>query len=87
MLEHIDQTIPLADLVAVVTELADRYRRRWSNELVATPERLTRNVVDLLVGMRLAELDGDILRLLPAAARFLAVDQVDTEPGPQGELW
>ena len=87
MLEHVDEAIPRSDLIDVVTELAVRYRRRWSNELVAAPERLTRNVIDLLVGMRLAVIDGDSVRLLPAAARFLAVDQVDTEPGPQGELW
>ena len=87
VLEHVGETIPLPHLIDVVTELADRYRRRWSNELVDAPERLTRNVVDLLVGMRLAVIVGDSVRLLPAAARFLAVDQVDTEPGPQGELW
>jgi uncharacterized protein (TIGR02678 family) len=90
VLEHVGsdgQSVRRADLVGLVAELAERYRRRWSNELVAAPERLMRNVVDLLAGMRLAVIDGDEVRLLPAAARFLAVDQVDTEPGPQGELW
>ena len=56
VLEHVDgeQRFRGLSCVDVVTELADRYRRRWSNELVAAPERLTRDVVDLLVGMRLA---------------------------------
>lgn len=86
---------PWADVVATVTELAGRHRRRWANDLVERPERLTNQVLQLLVGVRLAVLDGDgagrQVRLLPAAARFLTVERrsdadADAAGSAQGTL-
>lgn len=70
--------VPMSHVRSLLAELAEHHHRRWSNELVAAPERLARQVIDLLVELRLAErLDpadgtgGDaLIRLLPAAARF-----------------
>ena len=70
--------VPLAHVTSLLAGFADRHRRRWSNELVAAPDRLARRVIDMLVEVRLAErvpppdgTGGDaVIRLLSAAARF-----------------
>ena len=80
----------------MVAELAHTHAKRWSNDLVTAPERLARQVVALLCELRLAHVDEatSMLRLLPAAARFLAVDKPPPLPNggrggqaEQGELW
>lgn len=81
---------PMAEVVSRLGAFAEQ-NRRWSNDLRANPERLARQVVALLVDLRLAkEVDGGV-RLLPAAGRFLAVE---SEPSPaqaaadaQNALW
>jgi uncharacterized protein (TIGR02678 family) len=72
-----------AEVVVAVTDLAERHRSHWSNDLVATPDHLTRQVVELLVSVRVARPtpDGGLV-LLPAAARFLPVAAED-----QPALW
>jgi uncharacterized protein (TIGR02678 family) len=68
--------VPEDEVVGVVSELAERHGRRWSNDLVAAPERLTGQVLDLLVELRLGDRvpasdgGGATVRLLPGAARF-----------------
>lgn len=67
-------------LVAVTARLSEPHARRWKADLVKRPEQLTRQVVDLLSGLRLAEAGVDeegeaVVRLLPAAARFRAVEE------------
>jgi uncharacterized protein (TIGR02678 family) len=42
------------DIVRGVGELAEAHRRRWAGDLVDAPERLARQVTELLVDMRLA---------------------------------
>lgn len=112
-----DVAVAWSEVRGLVAGLADRHRRRWANDLVESPERLTRQVVALLVDLRLARLDrpeavargsddvaadhgttagddadleGPVLRLLPAAGRFLAQVSVDGEAvdeGAQEALW
>jgi len=80
--------VPWDDVVVAVRRLADQQARRWSKDLVAAPEKLARNVVQLLVEVRLAQrvpaagAGVDVkpgvdvepgVRLLPAAARFRPV--------------
>lgn len=88
------EPMPLPELEALVAELAATAGKRWSNDLVAAPDRLARRVVALLVELRLAVLEGDVagplsLRLLPAAARFRAVPKVTAgdDAVEQGALW
>ena len=67
--------VELSLAVDTVTELAGehrRHRRHWS-QLADDPERLTREVLELLYDHRLAEPCADAVRLLPAAWRY-AVD-------------
>ncbi|MEO6125641.1 MAG: TIGR02678 family protein [Ilumatobacteraceae bacterium] len=83
------------ELVEIVITLIDTHARHWSNEYTAAPDRLARDVVDTLVGLRLAERrmdsDGaDFICLLPAAARFLAIETAvaAAEVAPEPEtLW
>lgn len=79
-------------IAVLVADFASTHRG-WRKELVDSPERLAHRVVQLLVELRLARLSrsGDgppTLVLLPAAARFLAVE---TDPASSGEgqpaLW
>lgn len=42
-------------IVVTLGELAETHRRRWADELVAAPERLARQVTELLLDLRLAE--------------------------------
>ncbi|MPY95676.1 MAG: TIGR02678 family protein, partial [Acidimicrobiia bacterium] len=77
------------ELVATAAGLASR-NPRWSNDLVAAPERLARKVVDLLVELRLAEVGpAGEMRLRPAANRFRAVERSEVEGSgdEQGALW
>lgn len=85
--------VPFAEAVAVLARLAERHARRWSKDLVAAPERLARQVLDLLVELRLVDVgdDGGWVRLRPAAHRFRAVEAPPGEAtgagDGQGSLW
>jgi uncharacterized protein (TIGR02678 family) len=70
------------DVLSTIASLAAEHVRYWAKDLVASPERLARRAVDLLVGVRLAERRDDPpgVRLLPAAARFAPV-------AVQSSLW
>lgn len=63
--------VPFArsDVVDVVACLAAEHRRYWSQD-ADNPERLTGDVLDLLCDHRLAEVDGDVVWLLPPAWRY-----------------
>lgn len=79
------------DLVATMVTLSAPHTRRWRTDLVERPEQLAREVVDLLVALRLAEADVDrddrvVVRLLPAAARFRAVEERRPERAEQPTL-
>lgn len=87
-------TVTLAEVHRHIEALAARHARRWANDDVQAPARLTRKVVQLLVDLRLAEPTGvapeELLRLLPAAGRFLPQVSVGGEPPtdpPQEALW
>ncbi len=99
---HAGSAIAWSELLGCVEELAVAHRGNWSKHLVGAPERLARQVLELLVELRLAESVAAFesedetqttpaLRLLPAAGRFLAA----LEPGSpdssggasQGSLW
>jgi uncharacterized protein (TIGR02678 family) len=88
LLEHLVATagpdpVPIDEVGAVLARLAEAHARGWSKEFVERPDRLTTQVVGLLCDVRLAEVDGDQLHLLPAAARFRPV----TPDATQGALW
>ncbi|HZD04037.1 MAG TPA: DUF2398 family protein, partial [Longimicrobiales bacterium] len=70
-------------LVEAASALAAEHSSRWSNEMVESPHRLAQRSADLLIKLRLARGDDGTLLLLPAAARFLAVE----EPDEQTTLW
>ena len=57
------------DIIDVVASLAAEHRRYWSQD-ADNPERLTGDVLDLLCDHRLAEVDGDVVWLLPPAWRY-----------------
>lgn len=80
-----------AELVATMARLSGPNARRWKADLVERPDQLAAEVVELLVGVRLAERDGTEgdpprLRLLPAAARFRAVEERRPERPSQPTL-
>lgn len=73
-------------IVAIVTELVERYRKTWRREFVASPERLATHAVTLLAELRLAATDAErAVRLLPAAGRFGIEETTATTP-KQGSL-
>lgn len=83
-------TIPMGTVSTIIADLATRYARGWSSDLVGAPERLARLVIDLLVDVRLAivEHESETVRILPAAARFRAVEAEPIEaPVTQDSLW
>ncbi len=71
-------TMPRDALVEEVRALADERRRYWS-QLAEDADRLAGEILDLLEDHRLAEVDADTVRLLPAAWRYRADVQVDAE--------
>lgn len=80
-----------SDLVAALRTLSGPHARRWKTDLVERPEQLAREVVELLVSVRLAETDGDLadapaIRLLPAAARFRVVEERTRDRAEQPTL-
>lgn len=83
-----DGWIDFAGLEAILADLTPAHARRWSAEFVERPDKLARQVVELLRDLRLAETDDSRVRLLPAAARFVPVE---VEPvavaEPPATLW
>lgn len=83
------------ELARHVAALAAEHAGHWAGDLVAAPDRLTRQVVELLVEVRLAASRAvpggtEEVRLLPAAGRFVAVERTRTATGDaeqQGVLW
>lgn len=73
------------DLEEFVTGLAAEHTAHWSKDLVAAPERLTREAVALLSAHRLVRVEDDIVELLPAARRFAPTVKV-VESVQQGSL-
>lgn len=79
--------IPYESVVAIVSELAVANASRWSREYVERPDRLTRDVVNLLCDVSLADADDDSFRLLPAAARFEPAIATSDTADQQAALW
>ncbi len=85
--------LPRSEVVQLVAELGAAHRRFWS-QLADQPEALTDDVLGLLADHRLVEtsVDGDVVRVLPAAFRFAVEvsitegDEVTAEPD-QASLW
>lgn len=72
-------TVPDGLLGDVVSELLERHRRRWKQDYVDHPERLPRDVEDLLVSMGLLRRGaGGELRLAAVANRY--APEVVTDP-------
>ena len=71
------------EFVDMVAVLAVENRRYWS-KLADEPDRLADEILELLQDHRLAEVDGDTVRLLPAAWRYgvaIEADDGDSSPG------
>ena len=69
-------------LTDTVAELAEEHRRYWS-QLAADPDRLTAEILELLQDHRLADTDGDTVRLLPAAWRYsVDIESDEDRSGP-----
>ena len=69
--------VPADLLAAVVAELHARHGRRWSQDYAGRPERLTRDVEELLVAMGLLRRSGDGQLRLSAVANRYAPDVVE----------
>ncbi len=57
------------EVIDVVSSLAAEHRRFWSQD-AENPDRLTKDVLDLLCDHRLVETAGDVVWLLPPAWRY-----------------
>ena len=83
------------DLARRTAALASEHTGHWAADLVAAPDRLARQVVELLIEVRLIERRAvpdaaEEFRLLPAAGRFVAVERTrlaSADAGQQGVLW
>lgn len=80
------------EIIATLRELGEEHRTRWKGDYLKSPQHLSAVVTELLLNLRLAQwhepaAGGALLRLLPAAGRFLP--PAATEPGApeQDELW
>ena len=65
------------EVTEICGELASARAKNWSNDYVAAPHRLARDVIELLVELRLAVKtfgDTPAVELLPAATRFAVVE-------------
>lgn len=74
--------VELGSLIEIVSYLASEHRRFWSKQLADNPERLAAEILELLQDHRLAEFDGDAVRLLPAAWRYRVVSE-SGDDGPK----
>jgi len=81
-LAETDRTrVERGSLIGIVSDLASEHRRFWSR-LADNPERLVAEILELLQDHRLAECDGDAVRLLPAAWRYRVVGE-SGDDGPK----
>ena len=71
------------DLVEEVRALAAERRPYWS-QLADDPEKLSREILDLLADHRLAEVDVGVVRIRPAAWRYRADVQADVGEADDG---
>ena len=85
MIEKIGPTAAMADAERIVVALALAHSAHWAKDRTATPERLTRDALALLVSQRLVEIDGDEVRVLAAARRYAPT--VTISDATQGALW
>ena len=68
------------EFVDTLAVLAAEHRRYWS-KLAEDPDRLADEILELLGDHRLAETDGDAVRLLPAAWRYGVAVEADEGGG------
>ena len=68
------------EFVDTLAVLAAEHRRYWS-KLAEDPDRLADEILELLGDHRLAETDGDTVRLLPAAWRYGVAVEADEGGG------
>ena len=68
------------EFVDTLAVLAAEHRRYWS-KLAEDPDRLADEILELLGDHRLAETDGDVVRLLPAAWRYGVAVEADEGEG------
>ena len=68
------------EFVDTLAVLAAEHRRYWS-KLAEDPDRLADEILELLGDHRLAETDGDVVRLLPAAWRYGVAVEADEGGG------
>ena len=68
------------EFVDTLAVLAAEHRRYWS-KLAEDPDRLADEILELLGDHRLAEVDGDVVRLLPAAWRYGVAVEADEGEG------
>ena len=68
------------EFVDTLAVLAAEHRRYWS-KLAEDPDRLADEILELLGDHRLAEVDGDTVRLLPAAWRYGVAVEADEGGG------
>ena len=74
-------------IVHRIGELAAAHRRRWSKDLVEAPERLARQVVELLVDLRLGEWQRAPLKAAMATSAGTGADgQFVRKPGAEAEV-
>lgn len=79
--------VPHETVTSLLSELAEQNSKRWSQDYVDRPERLSRDVTTLLCDMHLAETDDNSFRLLSAAARFKPVEPHAEADDRQAALW
>jgi uncharacterized protein (TIGR02678 family) len=78
------------EVEVMVAELAIKHRTHWAKDSTAAPERLTREVLSLLVAHRLVQverLEGGLekIRRMPVAHRF--APKITVVESPQEALW
>lgn len=67
----------------IVAELVDRHRSFWSDREIASIDRFTDAVLQLLAVFKLATVSGEGIQLLGAAARFLPVTTTHDAAGTE----
>ena len=68
----------------IIGSLAAEHAKHWSAEMLSNPAQLLRAVMELLVDVRLACRRDGTMTLLPAAARFRALERHVADP-PEAE--
>lgn len=78
--ERASEWWPEQEVEGAVRRLAGEHASHWAKDMVASPDRLMRGAVGLLVGARLAERRSEppAVRLLAAAGRFAPASSQDS---------